>query len=125
MRSVPGCVPALPAALPIVSGASTRARSVAGTSTSCSRLRAGSARRPMVPDCRAQLRQRLLGVLEADRRHPEGARALAVDVEVVEEDAFLRTQPLAEALERQLVDLRLGLAHADEGGVDDQLEDLV
>ena len=31
----------------------------------------------------------------------------------------------AQALKRQLVDLRLGLAHADERGVDDQLEDVV
>ena len=30
-----------------------------------------------------------------------------------------------EPRERQLVDLRLGLAHPDEAGVDDDLEDLV
>ncbi len=32
---------------------------------------------------------------------------------------------VAEPLERDLVDLGVGLAAADEGGVDDELEDLV
>ena len=57
-------------------------------------------------------------------RHPELAGRVAVDLEVVDEQAVAALgQP--EPLERQLVDLGIGLAHPDERRVDDQLEDLV
>ena len=52
---------------------------------------------------------RLAGGLEANGRHAEGAGGLAVDVQVVEEDAAFRRGP-AQPLERELEDRRVGHA---------------
>ena len=47
----------------------------------------------------------------------------AVDLDVIDEQRLRRVD--AEPRQRQLVDLRLGLARPDERGVDDVIEDLV
>src|SRR3954454_21475319 len=73
---------------------------------------------------RPYLRDRLPVVDEVDRGHPERLGRLAVDLRVVDEDALLGRDPV-KARDRQLVDLVVRLAHADEGRVDDGLEDLV
>src|SRR5215204_5121817 len=57
--------------------------------------------------------------------HAERAGGLAVQLEVVHEHAIGSRDAAAEALERELEDPRVGLAHADEGGVDHHLEELV
>ena len=67
---------------------------------------------------------RLLAARGSGPRHPQLAGGLDVRLDVVDEQA-LAGRRAAEALERELVDLGLRLAHADEGRVDDQLEDLV
>ena len=54
---------------------------------------------------------------------PAFSGAFAVDQHVVDEEAGLGGQ--ADPVEGQRVDLRFGLAAADEAGVDDGLEDLV
>ena len=54
---------------------------------------------------------------------PTAARALAVDLDVVDEQRRLRRG--AEPLERDLVDPRLGLPASHERRVDDHVEDLV
>src|SRR5580700_7601125 len=72
---------------------------------------------------RLDLLDRLLGRSEPDRGDAEPARAVAVELDVVDEDRLLGGG--AEALERDLVDLWLGLAAPDERRVDDHVEDLV
>ncbi len=57
------------------------------------------------------------------RAAPSARAAIAVRLDVVDEHRLIGCRP--EALERDLVDLRLGLARADERGVDDDVEDLV
>ena len=56
---------------------------------------------------------------------PNCPAASQLMLEVVHEQAVRGAQAVPEPLDGQLVDGRLGLAHPDEGGVDDQLEDLV
>jgi hypothetical protein len=65
---------------------------------------------------------RLLGVPEPHGAHPERGRGLAVDPQVVDEHRRLGLH--AEREERRLVDARVGLAHAELGGVNDDVEQL-
>ena len=81
---------------------------------------------------RLDLRDRLVVVAEVDDVDAELARGGAVHLDVVDEQALGELEVaervrivVTEALERKRVDLGLGLPHADEGRVDDQLEDLV
>ena len=93
-------------------------------------LRAGA----VVPDAgepwlkakrRPDLRDRLLVRVELHGGHAELPGGLDVQLVVVHEQALARPEAAAEALDREPVDLGVGLAHPDPGGVDDQLEDLV
>src|SRR6202789_105463 len=89
------------------------------TRTSGRQLRSAAA----LGQSRADVGDRLVGVLVPDRGEAELAGGFAVQLHVVDEEARLRRQ--SETLEGDLVDLPFGLAVADIAGVDHHLEDLV
>src|SRR5947209_3088890 len=66
---------------------------------------------------------RLRGVAEPDRPHPKVSGRVAVQLDVVDQERRPRVH--LQALQRELIDLRLRLAEADERGVDHDLEDLI
>ena len=59
--------------------------------------------------------------IDLDRGHAHGPGRLEVDAEVVEEDAPRRARRRARS-QRQLVEARVGLAHADLARLDDDVE---
>src|SRR6201988_5417862 len=77
-----------------------------------------------VPKRPLDLRDRLVRGAEVDGCHPELAGGDDVRLDVVHEQAVGGAQACADSLHGQLVDRRVGLAHAYERGVDDHLEDL-
>src|SRR5215211_7665190 len=60
---------------------------------------------------RLDLRDRLLGRAELHGGHSDLASGVAVQLEVVDEDAVRRPHTVAQPLHRQVVDRRVGLAH--------------